>query len=118
LQTYKTYVSSISDTSVIFNNVVSGSPDKVYEIMSKDITGFRKMIKIQPYLKPILSLGLPISAYFILANNTSLSTGGLTLWSTILSIAIKISLDLILPENIKIHITNGWRIQFGVISNN
>ena len=116
LQTYKTFVASISESSILSKNSSTQIPNDNYIIKGNDITGFRKMFKLQPYLKPIVNLVLPIGTYFILANNTNLLAGEMSLYTTLESIGIKFLLDFILPENIEFHIADGWSIRPDIIS--
>jgi hypothetical protein len=114
-QLFKSNVNSISDNSVFFINKESGLPNNVYEIKGEDITGFRRMWKYQPFIKPIASLGVTVGTYFILEDN-DLSPGTQLLYSVASGIALNYLIDFLFPEDIKFHISDGWTVRFGVIA--
>lgn len=105
------YVKSISATSVYLAASMKTLPAEGYEIKASDITGFRRMSMIQPFIKPVTSLGVLLGTYFVLADNKSMTEADLLLYTSVAGILVTYAVDFLFPEDIKFHVADGWNVR-------
>ncbi|MBP6672133.1 MAG: hypothetical protein KA247_03240 [Bacteroidetes bacterium] len=106
------FVKSVSASSIYLAASMKTLPAEGYEIKASDITGFRRMSVLQPFIKPVTSLGVVLGTYFILADNKSMSEADLLLYSSIAGLVITYAVDFLFPEDIKYHVADGWSFRF------
>jgi hypothetical protein len=107
----KEYVNSVEASSIYMAASLKTLPVG-YEIKGSDITGFRRMSPIQPFIKPVTSIGVLLGTYFVLADNKSMSEADLLLYSSLAGIVITYAVDFLFPENIEHQVSYGWNVRF------
>lgn len=106
------FVKSVNASSIYLAASMKTLPPDGYEIRASDITGFRRMPFIQPFIKPVTSLGVLLGTYFVLADNKSMSEADLLLYSSLAGFAVTYAVDLLFPDDIQFKVADGWNIRF------
>ncbi len=106
------FVKSVNASSIYLAASMKTLPAEGYEIKASDITGFRRMSVIQPFIKPVTSLGVLLGTYFVLADNKSMSEADLLLYSSLAGFAVTYAVDLLFPDDIQFKVADGWNIRF------
>ena len=106
------FVKSVNATSIYLAASMKTLPPEGYEIKASDITGFRRMSPIQPFIKPVTSLGVVLGTYFILADNKSVSEADLLLYTSVAGLVITYAVDFLFPDDIKYQVADGWNVRF------
>jgi hypothetical protein len=71
------------------------------------------MSPIQPFIKPIGSLAASIGMLYVLDSQDNLSIGSQILYTTLAGIAVNYLLDILFPDDIKYHMSDGWKVRGG-----
>lgn len=111
------FVNSVNETSIyLLAAQMKTLPAAGYEIKASDITGFRRMSPIQPFIKPITSLGVILGTYFVLADNSKNSEADLLLYTSVAGILVNYAIDFLFPEDIKFKVADGWNVRFETVA--
>lgn len=113
LQLTKSTVAAVTDGSLFLFNANKDLPAQPFEIKGEDITGFRRIPGIQPYIKPIGSLGASIGMFYLLESNAKITPAEQIIYTTLAGIAVNYLLDLLFPDDIKYQVADGWKVRFG-----
>jgi hypothetical protein len=111
LQLNKSYVTAVSDSSLFLSSSDKSLPAGSFEIRGSDLTGFRRMPAIQPFIKPLGSLAATLGMFFVLESNSKFSAGEQILYTSLAGVAVNLLLDLLFPENIAHYVADGWRVR-------
>ncbi len=109
----KNRVAVAAPASLFLVNPGKDLPAQLFEIKGEDITGFRRMSPIQPFIKPIGSLAASIGMLYLLDAQDNISIGSQILYTTLAGIAVNYLLDLLFQDDIKYHMADGWSVRSG-----
>lgn len=104
-------VLSFTEHSVFVDNEGMLDGATQYEIKTGDITGFRRMPRIQPALKPLANLSVALTTYLVLDKDDRFSKNEVLLYSTVMGLVINYGIDLLFPDDIEFKIADGWNIR-------
>ncbi|MCV9388895.1 hypothetical protein [Reichenbachiella ulvae] len=106
------YVSEISDIAIHYIQPTKkeGLMDN-RTIMLGDITGFRRMSKMRPFLVPLTSVGVGVGIYYTISANNSLNETEQLLYSLGASIGTSLLINRIFKTDIKLKMSDGWYIR-------
>jgi hypothetical protein len=113
VQLNKSHVAAVANGSLFLLNGGKDLPAQPFEIKGEDITGFRRMSPIQPFIKPLGSLAASIGMLYLLDSSDNISLGSQILYTTLAGIAVNYLLDLLFPDDIKYHMADGWKVRSG-----
>jgi hypothetical protein len=113
IQLNKNRVALVGPGSLFLMNPGKDLPAQPFEIKGEDITGFRRMSPIQPFIKPLGSLAASIGMLYLLDAQDNISLGSQILYTTLAGIAVNYLLDLLFPDDIKYRMADGWSVRSG-----
>jgi hypothetical protein len=122
----KLTVTDLTDTAIVFgikserlpffSNLKDGKHINSYKIVNyTDVVAFRRITLGRQVLKTTLRMALIAGTYSLVyetTRNTDMSSGNIFLLSLGLGVAGNTAINLLLPDQVKHNIVDGWKLQY------
>jgi len=106
---HKSEVLGINDSTIIFADN--------FMVKTKDVTGFNKLSKLTPIIKPLANLAITLGTYFIFEASDKFSSSEVILYSTGATIVANYLLNFLFKDGPEFRLSDGWKMRVSVSTN-
>ncbi|UXP33947.1 hypothetical protein N6H18_08315 [Reichenbachiella agarivorans] len=106
------FVLEINDATINFH--YAGKKNRYRDdrmVLLSDVTGFRRMSKMKPFLAPLTSIGVGVGIYYAFGNDEVFNNTQQLFYSLGASLGTSLLINWVFKSEIKLKMSDGWYIR-------